>query len=382
MLDPLFHPYHGGTEKVVLEVGRRLVRDHGHEVTVLTSMIPQAKGVRKENIEGVEVLRTPSIYMEELPAFLPPPFTFSPLHLADMLRHCRGLDVYHVHNRFWYSPLTFMAARSVMGGELYLTIHNSRPRGIDPATDKWGGLFDDIEGKMIFGMCDRINCVSRSTMVDTIPREMHDKCRVIYNGVDTARFRPNIDSEEVRKKLGVEGREVILTNGRMVAQKGQADLLKAFALVSKSRKDVSLVMIGRGPLQNELQHLAHDLGIADQLVMTTNIPEDELPAHYCAADVFALPSLFEPSAVVLYEALACGVPVVATDVGGNPEIVDQGCGIIVPKAAPQAMAAALVEVLSNDALRRDMAANSRQRAVDHFDWSHIAAAWDRSYRDK
>jgi glycosyltransferase involved in cell wall biosynthesis len=380
MLDPLFHPYHGGTEKVVLEVGRRLVRDHGHEVTVLTSMIPQAKGIRGEMIEGLEVLRTPSIYMEDLPAPLPPPFTFSPLHLVDMLRHCRGMDVYHVHNRFWYSPLTFMAVRSLLRGELYLTIHNSRPRGIDPATDRWGGLFDDIEGQMVFGMCHRINCVSRSSMVDTVPEEMHGKCRVIYNGVDTARFRPDIDPEEVRKKLGLEGREVVLTNGRMVAQKGQADLLKAFALVAQSREEASLVMIGRGPLKNELMRLAHDLGIADRVVMTTNIPEEELPAHYCAADVFALPSLFEPSAVVLYEALACGVPVVATDAGGNSEIIDRGSGIIVPKAAPQAMADTLMEVLSNDALRKNMAVNARQRAVDHFDWSHIAAAWDRSYR--
>lgn len=381
MLDPLFLPYQGGVEKQVLEVGRRLVRDHGHEVTVLTSMIPQANGVRTEEMDGIHVLRTPSIYMENLPSLLPPPFTFSPFHLLDLMRHCRGMDVYHVHNRFWYSPLTFMTVRSVLKGRFYLTIHNARPRGIDSATDKWGGLFDDIEGKMIFGMCDRINCVSQATMQDTIPERLQDRCRVIHSGVDTERFKPGIDANDIRNRHGLEGKEIILTNGRMITQKGHADLLKAFAMVARERRESHLVIIGRGPLKENLQRQAAELGIADRVTMTTNIPETELPAYYCAAHIFALPSLFEPCAQVLCEALACGVPIVATNAGGNAEMVDEKSGIIVPMAAPTAMAERLTYLLQDDARRRTMSICARQRAVERFDLSRIANEWDRSYRE-
>ena len=115
MLDPLFYPYFGGTEKVVMEVGSRLVRDHGYEVQVLTSMIPQAKGRDVEVVEGMEVVRTPSIYFERLPAFLPPPFTLTPTLNRELRKRCGDADIYHVHNRFWYPFSTYREAKKAGG---------------------------------------------------------------------------------------------------------------------------------------------------------------------------------------------------------------------------------------------------------------------------
>jgi len=378
MLDPLFFPYFGGTEKVVLEVGRRLVRDHGYEVQVLTSMIPQAQGRAVELLEGMEVVRTPSVYFERLPAFLPPPFTLSPGINRELRSRCRGADVYHVHNRFWYSPSTYRAVKG-HGADLMLTIHNARPRGISKQVDRWGGLFDDTMGRRVFARCDRINCVSGAALESTIPPEHRHKAVVVYNGVDTRRYRP-APADELRERLGLGAAPVVLSNGRLVEQKGFPTLIRAMQAVRQQVQDAQLVVIGRGPLKEELLRLAASLGMGNAVRFVTGIPEEELPLYYNMADVFALPSLYEPSAVVLYEALGCGKPVVATSAGGNPEIVSPECGFIVPPGDAEAMAMRLVEVLTDAGLQRSMGQAARRRAEERFDWDVIARAWDASYR--
>jgi len=379
MLDPLFYPYFGGTEKVVYEVGKRLVKNHGYDITVLTSMIPQAKGVKHENIEGMEVIRTPSIYLDKLPSFMPPPFTVAPFFPIDLLK--QDADVFHIHNRFWYYLGTLAIIKLLKRKKLMLTIHNARPRGISPTTDSTGGLYDDTLGRVIFSACNRINCVSRATMEATIPNSMHNKCAVIYNGVDTKAFSPDKGGGSVRKKFGIpDSAPLVLANGRLVTQKGFEYLLEAFAKVKTEVRDAKLLIIGRGPLKEQLEQQAKKLGISDSFFITTGIPEPDLPKYYNAADLFVLPSLYEPSAVVLYEALSCGKPIVATNIGGNPEIVSNDCGFIIPMRSPKALREKMEMFLSDDSLRKRMGAASRKRAIEKFDWNIIAKEWDRSYR--
>jgi len=381
MLDPLFYPYFGGTEKVVLEVGSRLVRDHGYEIDVLTSMIPQARGVKREDIKGLHVHRTPSIYLEKLPSFLPPPFTVSPLLNWHLVLSDRHADVYHIHNRYWYQLGTLASVKMLLRRRLMLTIHNARPTGIASDVDFWGGFYDDTFGRLMFDACDRINCVSRAALEATVPEDLRAKCAVVYNGVDTALFSPERGSAGVREGLGIrDSGPIIMSNGRLITQKAFSHLLEAFAGVKREFKDAHLVIVGKGPLKEELTRQASDLGIGGSFTITTGIPEDRLPLFYNAADIFALPSLYEPSAVVLYEALACGRPIVATAVGGNREIVSENCGRFVEPRDPAALEKALLLLLGDDALRKTIGAASRKRAVEEFDWSIIAKEWDKSYK--
>jgi glycosyltransferase involved in cell wall biosynthesis len=380
MLDPLFFPYFGGTEKVVLEVGSRLVKKHGYQVGVLTSMIPQARGVHREEIQGIDVVRSPAMYFERMPSFLPPPFTVAPSINRDLEREFTGSDIFHVHNRFWYPPSTYTKVKHKMSKKLMVTIHNARPRGISDSVDFWGGMFDDTIGKRIFSLCDRINCVSSATMVDTIPEAIHDRCSVVYNGVDTSKFRPGLDPSPLREKLGLGESPVILSNGRLIEQKGFKYLIEAFAAVRREIKDAELVIIGKGPLKEELTQQAASLGIGGSVLFVTGIPEAELPLYYSMADVFVLPSLYEPSAVVLYEALSSGKPIVATAAGGNQEIVTGECGDIVPVRDAPALSRSMTSLLLDMNKRRHMGHASRTRAVERFDWDVIARDWDRSYR--
>ena len=380
MLDPLFFPYFGGTEKVVLEVGSRLVKDHGYQVDVLTSMIPQAKGVRHEDVKGINVIRSPAIYFERMPSFLPPPFTLAPSINRDLVRECMMNDVFHVHNRFWYSPRTYKKVKSRIRKKLMLTIHNARPRGISDDVDYWGGMFDDTMGKRIFSMCDRINCVSHATMVDTIPVEIQDRCSVVYNGVDTSKFRPGLDASILREDLGLGASPVVLSNGRLIEQKGFKYLIEAFEVVRRTVKDAELIIIGKGPLKDELTKQARSLHIGGSVRFVTGIPEQELPLYYAMADVFVLPSLYEPSAVVLYEALSSGKPIVATSAGGNKEIVTPDCGVIVPVRDVTALSQSITMLLHDRERAAGMGRSSRSRAVERFDWDVIAKDWDASYR--
>ncbi len=380
MLDPLFFPYFGGTEKVVLEVGSRLVRDHGYHVDVLTSMIPQAKGVRSEQINGLNVIRSPSIYCERMPSFLPPPFTLAPFINKDLEKYCADDDIFHVHNRFWYSPMTYTKVKHRMRKKLMMTIHNARPRGISEGVDYWGGVFDDIMGNRLFSMCDRINCVSNATMVETIPKVLQGRCAVVYNGVDTSKFRPGLDHSQLRERLGLGEAPVILSNGRLVEQKGFKYLIEAFSAVRREIKDAELIIIGKGPLKEDLIQQAASLGIGGSVRFVTGIPESELPLYYSMADVFVLPSLYEPSAVVLYEALSSGKSIVATSAGGNKEIVTDECGSVISVRDAEIMARNIVDLLGDRAMRQAMGRASRSRAVERFDWDVITKGWDRSYR--
>ena len=380
MLDPLFFPYFGGTEKVVLEVGSRLVRQHGYQVDVLTSMIPQAKGVRREELQGINVVRSPAMYFEHMPSFLPPPFTLAPSINRDLGRECADSEIFHVHNRFWYPPSTYTKVKRRLGKKLMVTVHNARPRGISDQVDFWGGIFDDTMGKRIFSMCDRINCVSQATMVDTIPKDIQERCTVVYNGVDTSKFKPGLDPSPLREKLGLGESPVILSNGRLIEQKGFKYLLDAFAVVRQEIKDAELVIIGKGPLKDELLQQASSLAIGDSIRFVTGISEVELPLYYSMADIFVLPSLYEPSAVVLYEALSSGKPIVATAAGGNQEIVSGKCGNIVPVQNSSALSRSITSLLLDRNKRLEMGQASRSRAVERFDWDVITRDWDRSYR--
>jgi glycosyltransferase involved in cell wall biosynthesis len=380
MLDPLFFPYYGGTEKVVLEVGSRLVKDHGYQVDVLTSMIPQANGIQREEIRGINVIRSPSIFFDRMPFFLPPPFTLAPSINRDLARECGNNDIFHVHNRFWYSPLTYHKVKHGIGKKLMVTIHNARPRGISESVDFWGGMYDDTMGNRIFSICDRINCVSNATMMDTIPEPIRDRCSVVYNGVDTSKFKPGLDHSGLKEELGLGEGSVILSNGRLIEQKGFKYLIDAFAIVRKEIKDAELVIIGKGPLKEELILQASERGVQGSVRFVTGIPEPKLPLYYSMADLFVLPSLYEPSAVVLYEALSSGKPIVATSVGGNQEIVSKECGETVPSRDTKALVRSISGLLADPTKRMLMGRASRERAVERFDWDVITKEWDRSYK--
>lgn len=368
-LNQFFFPYFAGTEKHMYEVGKRLAKEH--EVMVLTARL---KGTpAEEMISGMHIVRTPATVCDWAPHPIPPPVPIMPRLADDVKKYAAKADLVHIHNRFIFGP-KYGSIIKKLGKKLCITLHNARPQGIDFFSDLCGQFYDDLFGKRLMRKCDGIIGVSRNTLETTLPEDYQGKTTVIYNGVDGKLFRPK-RSSKWKERIGSD-KQIVLTNARLVPQKGVKYLVKAMAGV----KDAMLVVLGRGILKNELEEMARKRGV-DTLFITEYITEASLVDLYAAADVFVLPSLFEPMPLVLLEAMACGKPIVATAVGGIPELIEDGKnGLLVPPADPAALRKNISVLLSDKYERRRMGKENRKKVVQRFTWDRTAKEVNAFYR--
>ena len=190
-----------------------------------------------------------------------------------------------------------------------------------------------------------------------------DKVIVQHNGVDGERFRLQ-DRREARKRLGLpEDRPTILYVGNWVPEKGVDVLARAIGrLKAAGRTDVLLALVGSGPLESTMRAIVEREGLADQVRFCGRKSHAEVPDWMAASDLFCLPSLREGCPNVILEALSCGRPVVASRVGGVPELLNETVGAMVPAGDSDALAGALEATLNGDwsaeALRNSVACRS------------------------
>jgi len=197
---------------------------------------------------------------------------------------------------------------------------------------------------------------------------LRDRIRVLPNGVDTDRFAPRLTLRaDLRRKFRVPGRSLVLGSvGRLVAIKSHGTLLKAAAILADRGVEVCVLIAGDGPelasLQSEAGALPQLSGRVQFLGALQNVPE-----FLNAIDVFVLPSISEGMSNTLLEAMSTGLPVVATRVGGNSELVEEGHSGFLFTARDVAKLATLLEGLANDPEGRDkMGASARQRVLERF----------------
>jgi glycosyltransferase involved in cell wall biosynthesis len=372
-VNPFYYPYQGGTEKYLYELCKRLARRNS--VSVITSKFGNNPEV--ENIEGTKVYRIKSLVLQKLPPFLPPPLSIPFSFRRNMLKICRREkpDVIHLHNRFFLTFSSLVLWKKSLGAPLFLTLHNARPVGINEETDFLGQLFDDYIGHRIIRSCDRVLANSRWTLEVTLPKDYpRERAEVIYNGVDTARFRKV--KSNIKDRLGCEF--LSLTVCRLLPQKGVKYLVSA---VRDIEDDFKAVIVGRGPCYKELKSLVKKFGLEKRVELVTDpLTEERLIEYYSASDFFILPSLWEPFGIVLIESMACGCPVIATNVGGIPEIVTSDCGILVSPRSPKEIAIAANKLIGDKNLRRRLSKNARERVEKYFDFDLIAEKVEQSYR--
>lgn len=203
-----------------------------------------------------------------------------------------------------------------------------------------------------------------------------------YNGVDIERFsRPAGDA------LPIPGCPfdpavdwIVGTVGRMSPVKDQLMLAQAFVQALSQAPQLRLVMVGEGPLRAQAQALLDAAGVADKAWLPGE--RSDVPAVMRGLHAFALPSLAEGISNTILEAMACGLPVIATEVGGNADLVSAETGVLVPKADPQAFAAALVELASQPARAQRMGAAGRQRVDQHFSMAAMVATYRGVYDEQ
>jgi glycosyltransferase involved in cell wall biosynthesis len=188
----------------------------------------------------------------------------------------------------------------------------------------------------------------------------------IYNGLDLERFAPNGTAREEPP--------LVLAVGRLIEKKGFADLVRACALLRRHGGPFRCRIVGKGELEEELRTLIEELGLQPEVELTGPIPREQLLAVYQRASVVVAPCVIGEDGnrdglpTVLIEAMALGIPVVATDVTGIPELVEHGrTGLVVPQQDPQALAAAIRRVLADPTLGEALARAGRARVEQDFD---------------
>ncbi|MGH8959775.1 MAG: glycosyltransferase family 4 protein [Jatrophihabitantaceae bacterium] len=204
--------------------------------------------------------------------------------------------------------------------------------------------------------------------------------RRLTPGVDVETFRPDVDGSLVRIRHGLTGRPLIVCVSRLVPRKGQDTLIEALPIVRRSIPDAALLLVGKGPYHDDLLRLAADRGVAEHVVLTGGVPYEQLPAHYAAGDVFAMPCRtrragmdVEGLGIVFLEASAAGLPVVAGDSGGAPDAVRQGdTGYVVDGRSAAAVAERLVTLLADDDLRSRLGEQGRAWVQREWRWQLVA----------
>lgn len=199
-------------------------------------------------------------------------------------------------------------------------------------------------------------------------------------GVDVETFRPDLTGTAVRERYSLGDRPVIVCVSRLVPRKGQDVLIRALPAVQRAVPDAALLLVGAGPYRAELERLAAATGVTRDVVLTGGVAHDELPAHYAAGDVFAMPCRtrragldVEGLGIVYLEASASGVPVVAGDSGGAPDAVLEGeTGYVVPGRDVDAVAERIIRLLTDAALRERLGRAGRQWVEQSWRWEQMA----------
>ena len=201
---------------------------------------------------------------------------------------------------------------------------------------------------------------------------------VIYSGIDPAKYAGAAGGSRLRGELGIpESSRLVGTVGALAPHKAQAFLLRAAKKLAQERDDIRYIIVGEGELEAELKALARSMGV-DDIVTFAGFRRD-IGAVFAAMDVFVLSSVAEGLCTSILDAMASGVPVVATNVGGVPEIVVDGtCGLLVPPADPEALAQAINRLLDDPGLRGRLARGGRER-VQRFTIDRTVEETERLY---
>jgi phosphatidyl-myo-inositol dimannoside synthase len=195
-------------------------------------------------------------------------------------------------------------------------------------------------------------------------------------GVDVDAYSPQVDRHLVRARHHLTDRPVIVCVSRLVPRKGQDVLIRALPLIHRAVPDAALLMVSGGPHRATLERLARDAGVERHVVFTGAVSWAELPAHYAAGDVFAMPCRtrrrgldVEGLGIVYLEASATGLPVVAGDSGGAPDAVREGeTGFVVPGRDVSAVADRITTLLLDRALAARMGAAGRAWVESDWRW--------------
>lgn len=355
-----YYPYPSGVTEYVHNLTQAL-RRLGHEVSILTGHYQK----NEETQPGVYRLgRVVYIPMNRSFATLPVGWNL-PYKVRNLLRENR-FDLLHLHGPF-PPDLSFWAlhySKSVNIASFLSAGFSFQARGA-----RMFDLLFRVHNRMIHGRIAPSRAAEK-----TFAPYMPGDYEIIPGGVDTDFFNP-----DVRPRISGDQPRVLYL-GRLDERKGLPVLLQAFPRIRAQLPDARLIVVGRGPLERHCRELVVKLGIAHSVEFFGFVPEEELPGYYRSCDLYCSPALGgESFGIVLLEAMASGLPVVASDIPGYDEVIEDGVnGLLVPPQNPELLARAVITVLKDPELKARLARGGRRFALAHS-WDRIARKVEEFY---
>jgi glycosyltransferase involved in cell wall biosynthesis len=353
----------GGADKQLLSAAQEL-RSRGHDILIvsLTPLGPMGLEARGSGIptESLEMRRG-----------MP-----DPRGLFRLLQLVRSWKPDILHSHMVHANLMARAVRLLSPVPVMVaTIHNIYEGGA-----VWMAAY-----RLTNRLVDHMTIVSQAAAdrfirERIVPREM---LRVVPNGIDSELFRnvPADTRASLRRSLEVDDRFVWLAVGRFEIAKDYPNMLRAFAQIRRQEARAVLLLVGRGSLQAETEALVQELNL-ERDVRFLGVRAD-VPEIMSAADGYLMSSAWEGMPMVLLEAAAAGLPIVATSVGGNQEVVRDGeNGYLVPPRDADALATAALRLMGlSQAQRRQMGERGREHVRSRYSLRRVAEQWEELYRD-
>lgn len=288
-------------------------------------------------------------------------------------RYMREHDVHVLHSHGYKADLYALLARLGTRVRLVSTCHNWL--GKDLKMRAYAAL-----DKRLLRRFDAVAGVSADVVSELCRYVPSHRVVRIGNGVDPEAFRRLMPSERAKQELGLPAKPLLGFVGRLTREKGVHDVLYAAQALRHERCDFQLLIIGDGEERQALEQQAQALGIASAVTFTGT--RADMPLLYSALDVFVLPSYQEGFPMSVLEAMACGVPVIATRVGDVPEIVEQGAtGLLVPPGDRSALQAAIAQLLTDAQKRHDLGAAGHRRLCERFTSNAMARRYRALYEE-
>ncbi len=358
MITREFPPASGGIGYYVYNLSKGLIKK-GHRVTVITR--GSTHRLEKETIDGIDVFKA----------------TFFPLYPFQMPLHglfvnslVKSLEpqfnLIHLH-----SPVTPSIKTAL---PIITTIHTAMRidsryhEVVDPyslAEKIQSMYFSPLVESQLLKLSDIITAVS-----PTVANELNgygmdsSKVKVMWNGVDEKIFSPTKNKEKLEK--------YVLFTGVLRARKGLFDLIKCAILVKKTIPDIKFVICGTGPLLQQLTEQVRNVGLKEQVIFLGRVDRRKFIQICQSATIQVVPSIYEGLPTVLLEAMACGLPVVATNIGGIRDIISSNVnGLLVPPGSPVKMAKMIEMLWTDEPLRKKLGNSARETILKKYTWEKI-----------
>jgi len=343
------------------------IRERGHKISVLLGGWEGATGENfAENDIDFYFASTRDVFSS---------ITGTPYPILRNVSHYIRMvdpDVVHVNSHLFLSSYSAVDASHLMGIPSVVTVHGVMvKRGL--ILDVLQGIYLRTVARLLFEKVSAVMCLTESD-AESVAHIVggDDKIFIVPNGVDTELFKP----------ASVKDSNLITWVGRLVPEKGLVYLFRAMQMVFEEHGDARFVLVGDGPLRTELMNLVNKFDLTSRVDFVGSVGRVKVAELLSKSSIFVFPSLREGLPLSVLEAMACGVPVVGSDIPGVNDVVKHGeNGFLVLPRDSKALADGVSALLDDDRLRRGFGEEARKVIVDNYRWDIVLSKVEKIYKE-